>query len=265
MSDGTGPEARSVRVTMIRCATLLIEWGDFRVLTDPWFSMRLWVIPCLRRPGLGVEALPPVDAVVVSHLHPDHWDAAAVARLRPAPRVVLFPPGGLARAGRGAAGWRELAPWNDVLVGEVRVFAVPGPHTGPGPEEVNYVLDFPGFGRVFFGGDARYDAGVLHEVARRFAPFRVAMLPVSGTLVLGRRTVMGPREAEAAADLLRADFVVPIHEGGVWLSLPPLSLHPGRSRDVQQRFERRGEGRRVRVLAEGESWTCPEAASEGGR
>ncbi len=261
MNDGTPGLQRPFRVTMIRCATLLIEWGDFRVLTDPWFSMRLWVIPCLRRPGIAVEALPPVDAVLVSHLHPDHWDAAAVARLRPPPRAVVFPPGGLARAGKGGPGWTELPAWDDVLVGDVRVFAVPGPHTGPGPEEVNYVLDFPGFGRVFFGGDARFDAGVLAEAAKS-APVRVAMLPVSGTRVLGRRTVMGPREAEAAADLLRAEFVIPIHEGGVWLSLPPLSLHPGRAADLRRRFERRGEPDRVRVLAEGESWTCPEAASD---
>lgn len=257
MSDEIRGGKRPFRVTMIRCATLLLEWGGFCVLTDPWFSMRLWVIPCRRRPGIAVEALPPVDAVLVSHLHPDHWDERAVARLRPAPRTVLFPPGGLARAGTAGPGWREVAPWTDTLVGEVRVFAVPGPHTGPGPDEVNYVLDFPGFGGVFFGGDARFERAVLGEVARRFAPVRVAMLPVSGTRVLGRRTVMSPREAEAAADLLRADVVIPIHEGGVWLSLPPLSLHPGRAQDLKDHFERRGEPDRVRVLAEGESWTWP--------
>lgn len=260
MNDRTRPGARRLRVTMIRCATLLLEWGDFRVLTDPWFSMRLWWIPCLRRPGIPVEALPPVDAVLVSHLHPDHWDAGAVARLRPSPRAVVFPPGGLARAGGGGPGWTELPPWNDVLVGEVRFFAVPGPHTGPGPNEINYVMDFSGFGRVFFGGDARFDRAVLGEVARRFAPVRLGMLPVGGTRVLGRRTVMSPAEAEAAADLLGAEVVIPIHEGGVWLSLPPLSLHPGRAADLRRRFERRGEPDRVRVLGEGEAWDWPEGS-----
>lgn len=255
MSDAPRDRPRHFRVTMVRCATLLLEWGDFRVLTDPWFSMRLWVIPCLRRPGVTVEALPPLDLIVVSHLHPDHFDARAVARLRPPPRTVLFPPGALARLGARGPGFAEVAPWTTVLEGKVEVTAVPGPHTGPEPAEVNYVLDFPGFGRVFFGGDARFDAGVMAETARRFAPVRLAMLPVSGTRVLGRRMVMSPGDAEAAADLLRAEVVIPIHEGGVWLSLPPLSLHPGRARDLKRRFERRGEAHRVRVLSEGESWT----------
>lgn len=255
MNDVGPTEARSLGVTMIRCATLLIEWGGFRILTDPWFSMRLWIIPCLRRPAVRVGSLPPIDAVLVSHLHPDHWDARAVARLRPPPKAVLFPPGALAKVRKTGPGWREVHPWTDMLFGDVRIFAVPGPHTGPGPAEVNYVVDFLGFGRVFFGGDARFDRAVLQEVSRRFAPCRLAMLPVSGTRVLGRRTVMSPEEAEAAADLLRAEVVIPIHEGGVWLSLPPLSLHPGRARDLKRRFERRGEPGRVVVLREGESWT----------
>lgn len=260
MNDRVRAAEPRLRVTMIRCATLLLEWGDFRVLTDPWFSMRLWVIPCLRKPGLRAEDLPRVDLVLVSHLHPDHWDAGAVARLRPPPGAVVFPPGGLARAGRGGPGWTELSPWNDRLVGEVRVVAVPGPHTGPGPEEINYVLDFPGFGRVFFGGDARFHRAVLGEVARRYAPVRLAMLPVSGTRVLGRRTVMSPADAEAAVDMLGAEVVIPIHEGGVWVSLPPLSLHPGRAADLKRRFEHRGEPGRVCVLGEGEAWNWAEGS-----
>jgi len=140
-------------------------------------------------------------------------------------------------------------------VGDVRVQAVPAEHTGPGPREVNYVVTFPDHGAVFFGGDARYDAGILARVHRRCGPMRLALLPVGGTRIFGRRTVMGPDDAERAADLLGAELVIPIHEGGIWLSVPPASLHPGRARHLARRMRRRGEPGRVVVLAEGESVT----------
>lgn len=246
--------AASVTVTMIRCSTVLLQCGGFNILTDPWFSMRLWLIPCLRRPGLRVEDLPPVDLVLVSHLHPDHFDWAAIRRMRPPPKHVLLPPGGLKSCGVSCPTLREVQLWRAEDFEKVLVVAVPGPHTGPGPGEVNYLLDIAGFGRVFFGGDAKVDVGVLSEVARLFAPIRLAMLPVGGTRIFGRKTVMGPRDAEIAALILQAQTIIPIHEGGIWLSLPPFSLHPGRATHLKELFERRGELQRVVVLREGESF-----------
>jgi len=238
---------------MIRCSTLLLRWRDLAVLTDPWFAMHLRGLPCLRRPGLAPEQLPPLDLLLVSHLHPDHFDQAAVSALRRPPRRALFPPGAFACLGGRRWGWQELAPWSAANIGAAEVVAVPGPHTLPGPEEVNYVLRLPGWGALFFGGDARFDREVLQEIGRRLGPFRLALLPVGGTRILGSQTVMGPRQALRAAELLGAERVVPIHEGGVWMSVPPLSLHPGRARQLARLFRRRGEAERVLLLREGES------------
>ena len=244
----------SLTVTMIRCSTLLLSCGPHRLLTDPWFAMHLRGLPCFRRPGLRTEELPPLDGLLVSHLHPDHFDRAAVDRLTPPPRAAVFPPGALDRLQVPAgADWRELPPWETTGIGPIGVTAVPGPHTQPGPEEVNFVVDFPDYGAVFFGGDARLAPDVLRRVKKGLAPIRVALLPVGGTRIFGRRTVMGPGDAERAADLLGAEQVVPIHEGGIWLSVPPASLHRGRARHLARAFARRGEAGRVVVLREGES------------
>ena len=253
MSDKPPPDAPDLRVTMVRCSTLLLEAAGGRILTDPWFAMHLHGLPCYRRPGLRAADLPPLDALLVSHLHPDHFDAAAVRRLKPPPATAFFPPGGLAKVHAPADGWRELAPGQQAGIGPITVTAVPGPHTLPGPDEVNFVLRIPVVGTVFFGGDARFDAVVLAEVGRTHGPFRLALLPVGGTRILGRRTVMGPADALAAADLLGAQTIVPIHEGGLWASVPPLSMHPGRASHLAQAAERRGEPARVVVLQEGES------------
>ncbi len=255
MSD-PGDRGAALTVTMVRCSTLLLRGAGVSLLTDPWFGRHLRGLPCLRRPGLRPAEIPPLDALVVSHMHPDHFDARAVQRLLPAPRAGFFPPGAFARLRHPPApGWHELAPWRTARVGDVEILAVPARHTGPGPDEVNHVLRFPGFGAVFFGGDARFDADILAEVRRRCGAMRLALLPVGGTRIFGRRTVMGPDDAERAADLLEATTVVPIHEGGIWLSVPPVSLHPGRARHLLDRMQRRGQADRVAVLAEGESVT----------
>ena len=68
------------KVTMIRCSTLLLEWGEVRFLTDPWFGMVMRILPVWRKPGIAAEDLPPLDALLVSHLHADHWDEAAIDR-----------------------------------------------------------------------------------------------------------------------------------------------------------------------------------------
>jgi L-ascorbate metabolism protein UlaG (beta-lactamase superfamily) len=241
---------------MIRCATLLLEWGGVRLLTDPWFAGHLRGLPCFRSPGLTEAQVGRVDAVLVSHLHPDHFDRRALERLRPPPPLVLLPPGARGRLGRA---WPpshvELAPWQARTIGSVTVTAVPARHTGPGPDEVNHVLDLPGWGRVYFGGDARLDRDLFVTIAARFAPIRLALLPVGGTRILGKRTVMAPADAWEAARTLQAEAVVPIHEGGLWLSVPPLSLHPGRARHLARLAEQAGSGPRVVVLAEGESTT----------
>jgi len=238
---------------MIRCSTLLLQWGGQAVLTDPWFGMHVRGLPCLQRPGVRIADLPSIDAALVSHLHPDHFSRKALRDLAPA--MVLVPPGTSAKLRGQQPRWHELNPGDSVTVGDVAISAVRGPHTLPGPEEINFVLTYPGLGNVFFGGDARLDGQVLRHARERHGPFRLALLPVGGTRICGRRTVMSPRDAADAADLLDAQTVVPIHEGGIWVSVPPLSLHPGRARHLVQIFERRGQPRRAVVLKPGESYT----------
>ena len=240
-----------LRVTMVRCSTLLLQWRGRARLTDPWFGMRVWAMPCLQRPGLCPGDLPRLDAALVSHLHPDHFDRRALGEL--APPQVLVPAGSAAAMGGSLEpGWRELSPGDEAEVAGIPVHAVRGPHTRPGPEEINFVLQLPNLGPVFFGGDARLDQDVLREVHDRFGSFRLAMLPVGGSRILGRRTVMSPRDAVVAADLLQAREVIPIHEGGIWLSAPPLSYHPGRARRFAELMRGKWQAGRAAVLQPGE-------------
>ncbi len=71
-----------ITITFVGNATTLIRSGDITVLTDPNFlhrGQRAYlghglVSKCRKEPASSADQLPPIDAVVLSHLHGDHWD-----------------------------------------------------------------------------------------------------------------------------------------------------------------------------------------------
>ncbi len=76
-------------VFFIGTATTLISHGGFTILTDPNFlhagdHAHLGYGLTSRRktnPALEIEALPPLDLCVLSHMHGDHWDRIAEEKL----------------------------------------------------------------------------------------------------------------------------------------------------------------------------------------
>ncbi|MGE3774858.1 MAG: MBL fold metallo-hydrolase [Gammaproteobacteria bacterium] len=82
-----------MQLRQVRNATLLIDYAGKRFLTDPWFAPK-GAIPGfegtpnshLRNPTvdlpLPIGELTDVDAVILTHAHPDHWDDTAAAALR---------------------------------------------------------------------------------------------------------------------------------------------------------------------------------------
>lgn len=232
----------SVRITYLRASMLLIEMGGAAILTDPWYRRHLRGLPCYYSPPMSIASLPPVDLVLVSHLHPDHFDTRALRSIASERTALAGPPGTRRRAtGIRCADVIEMSWWEERRFGPIRVRATESRHSG---YECNYFLSEhePRSGggiSVFFGGDSRFSTA-FGAMAAKGLRSDVALLPVGGTRVLGRRIVMDPADACRAAEILGARFVIPIHEGGTWMSVPPLSLHPGRGRDLQHIAESRG-------------------------
>lgn len=79
--------AESASVQFIGTATTLIRYGDLCILTEPNFlhqGERAYLgygltARRLTEPALGVAELPPLDGIVLSHLHGDHWIAGLSA------------------------------------------------------------------------------------------------------------------------------------------------------------------------------------------
>ena len=79
------------------------------------------------------------------------------------------------------------------------------------------------------------------------------MLPVGGTLIFGTRTTMDPGDAVRAAEVLKPRVVIPIHEGGEWMPVPPASWHPGRGRHFVEALKWSTSPSEACLLAPGKS------------
>jgi L-ascorbate metabolism protein UlaG (beta-lactamase superfamily) len=191
---------------------VLIEVGGVRLLTDPLLRDR---VGHLRRqsatPAPG--AAEGIHAVLVSHLHLDHLDAASMRRL-PRDVAVIAPTGAGALLRRlGFARTTELRAGEQVEIEGVTVAAVPAVHDGrrhplaPLAEAIGFVVT--GGHRVYFAGDTDLFDG-MEQLA---GTLDAALLPVWGwgpSLGPGH---MDPEGAARAAARLRPRVAVPIHWG----------------------------------------------------
>jgi L-ascorbate metabolism protein UlaG (beta-lactamase superfamily) len=242
------------RLTWVGHATVLLELGGRRLLTDPLLRSR--VGPLIRAgeaPDLTVAD--GLDAVLVSHLHYDHLDARSLRRIDDTTPVIGPHGAGPTLRGLGFANVTELAVGETADAGGIAVRAVRTDHGGqrrpfgPRAEAIGFVVgrDRP----VYFAGDTGLFGGMAD-----LGPIDVALLPVAGwgpTLGPGH---LGPREAAVALTRLRPRRAVPIH----WGTLYPLGLRFRRDRvlaEPARAFARHAAelapSVEVRVLAAGET------------
>ena len=212
-------------------ATALLGVGSFRVLTDPNFLHRgqraylgygLWT-KRLTQPALQPTQLPPLDAIVLSHLHGDHWDRYATRYLDPTTPVVTTPAAAERLTQRGFEATVDLRPWqvHEFRRGEetLRVTAVPGVH-GPGPlarllpPVMGSVLEHVRDGEVGWRGYISGDTlrrPFLAEVLERCGPLDVVIPHLGGTKALGVTVTMDGRQGADLVEMLKPPMTVPVH------------------------------------------------------
>jgi L-ascorbate metabolism protein UlaG (beta-lactamase superfamily) len=206
LKGSTGQTPGAFSVTRIAHASVLLDFGNATVLTDPWFSEKIHFHhgePL----GISLEQLPRLTAVVASHEHYDHFDIKTFAAY-PDKAVPFFVGPNMVDAAR-AAGFtnvRELRPWESATVGPLTITAAPAAHKVP---EVTFVIQANG-STVYFGADTRL-IPELNELPRHFPTVQLALLAVNGLSVMGEQVVMNAEQAAEFARRLGAEVAVPIH------------------------------------------------------
>lgn len=203
-------------------ATALVQIDDKVILTDPVFASTVGQLSKrLVEPGIDPENLPPIDAVLISHMHFDHLSLGSLDTIEKKIRMILMPPGGVTYLTDFSFPVLELQTWQAWEKDGLRVTAVPVDHSGwrygldyawMEHAFTGYVVEYHGM-KVYFGGDTAYDQKLFVETAQHFSGIDVALLPIGPVKPhdFMRTMHMDPAEAVQAFFDLGAKRMVPIH------------------------------------------------------
>lgn len=239
-------------VTWIGHASFLIQFTDLNVLIDPNFANWLFLLKRIKRCGLRLEHLPPIDLVLLTHAHFDHFHKPSLRRL-PHPKIAVMPWGmGELAHDLGFSRIVELDWWESFSHGGWRVTLTPCKHWGARVLRDNH-RGYGGFvlehqkRSLYHAGDSAYFEG-FKDIGNAFSP-ELALLPIGAYYPESFRNVhMGPDDALKVFKDLRSSWLVPMHYGAFRLAFEDLEEPP---RWLQALAEQEGLSSKLRILEEG--------------
>jgi L-ascorbate metabolism protein UlaG (beta-lactamase superfamily) len=217
-------------LTFIGTATTLLRLGSFTLLTDPNFLHRgqraylgkgLWS-KRLTEPACRPDGLPALDAVLLSHLHGDHFDRVARRELS-RDQPVLTTPDAARRLERWGFHAQGLATWETTTLSKgeesLTVESLPAVHARGVlgrllPPVMGSMLEHRTQGRVtrrvYVSGDT-LTGDHISAIARRHPEIDHAVVHLGGTRVLLHTVTMDADQGVDFVDRVRPRQVVPVH------------------------------------------------------
>jgi L-ascorbate metabolism protein UlaG (beta-lactamase superfamily) len=232
-------------VQFIGAATVLIRYQGLTILTDPNFLPRgarvhmgygTW---SKRRtdPGLDFNALPPIDLVILSHMHEDHFDELVREKLRRDLPIVTTPEASAQLEHFGFQQRYALRRWDSLTVRKggtrVRITALPARHGPRGatallPTVMGAMVEFDegetgAAYRIYISGDTvLFDA--IAEIPQRFPGIDLALLHLGGERLLGMiKATMDGEDGARMLEILGARRAIPLHTDDYGMYKSPLS------------------------------------------
>ncbi|MDQ3896613.1 MAG: MBL fold metallo-hydrolase [Actinomycetota bacterium] len=272
-----GPDLGAGELTFVGTATVLVRYGGFTFLTDPNFLHQGEYAKLgyglrskrLTEPAMSIADLPPLDFVVLSHHHGDHFDEVAAAELDKRVPILTTPHAARKLRSQGFLAPVELETWESQTVTRggtsVRVTAMPGKH-GPGPIDallppvMGSMLEFEGAGaafRMYITGDTLLHDR-LEEIPRRYPDVDLALLHLGGTRVLGVLVTMDASQGVKVVQLVRPRAAIPIHYHDYTVFKEPLAA-------FKEAVTTAGLSTTVRYVGHGETYQLSPSRADDGR
>jgi L-ascorbate metabolism protein UlaG (beta-lactamase superfamily) len=223
---------RGLNAAWLGHSTVLLMLDGFTILTDPVFSTRVglnfgpFTIGIKRLVDIATPMLdlPPIDLILLSHAHMDHFDLPSLRDLenKRTHVVTADSTSDLLRPKRYAQ-VHELR-WNrHVRIGPAVITAFEVAHWGARMRSdlyrgYNAYLLEVGALRIIFGGDTAYTDSF--KQLRSSRPVHLAIMPV-GAYDPWIRMHCNPEQAWAMANHAGAEYVLPVHHQTFQLSREP--------------------------------------------
>src|SRR5215472_7352029 len=213
-------------------STVLLKIDGTTILTDPIFGRKVGIrlgpatlgIQRLIEPALAIDELPPIDVILLSHAHMDHFDIRSLRRLESRGTTVVTAAGtsDLLRVGHYAR-VQELA-WNqNAIAGRLTIRAFAVNHWGARMRTDThrgyngYTID-AGRRRILFGGDTAFTDSF--RALKNRHPYEVAITPV-GAYNPWIHYHCTPEQAWRMATDAGFEFFLPVHHQTLLLSREP--------------------------------------------
>jgi L-ascorbate metabolism protein UlaG (beta-lactamase superfamily) len=267
-ATGGTPDLAHGSILFVGTATVILRYAGFTILTDPNFLHRGDHVHIgygltskrLTEPALAFENLPPIDLMLLSHLHEDHFDRLVADRLARTTTIVTTPQAAEALGRKGFTSMHPLDTWQSLRVNKgnaaLAITATPAKH-GPGllqrllPQTMGSMLEFSvGAGRpllrLYQSGDTLlHDA--LREIPVRYPEVDLALIHLGGTRVGGILLTMDATQGVEAVRLIGATTAIPLHYNDYTVFRSPLE-------DFQRAVTAAGLEGRVAYLRYGDTY-----------
>lgn len=221
-----------VRITWFGHSTLLVEIEGKNILLDPIFGQYAAPHPWLGRKRynsempISIEALPHLDAIIISHDHYDHLDYASIKELKDKTDHFFVPLGvdnHLERWGIEESKISKMDWWQEQSFKDLKIAFTPSRHmSGRGLTDQSatlwgsWVLEGK-TKKIFFSGDGGYGKH-FKEIGAKYGEFDIALLECGQYNKLWANVHMMPEQTVMAGKDVNAQLIVPIHWGSFTLA-----------------------------------------------
>ncbi|WP_235623103.1 MULTISPECIES: MBL fold metallo-hydrolase [unclassified Tolypothrix] len=267
-TDSNKADIETGEILFIGTATVLLRYAGFTILTDPNFLHKgehvhlHYGIRSARKtnPAIEMTELPPLDLIVLSHMHEDHFDRVVEQKLDKNLPIITTPHAANKLKQKGFKATQALETWESLTVtkgnNSLRISAMPGRH-GPGainallPPVMGSMLEFQNstketLYRLYITGDTLlYEE--LKEIPQKYPDIDLALLHLGGTKIFGILLTMDAMQGVQAIKIIAPQTAIPIHYNDYTVFKSPLE-------DFMQAVTAAGLETQVRYLNHGETY-----------
>ncbi len=267
-NPSSSPNLNTGSIFFIGNATVLIRYAGFTILTDPTFIHMHEKVHLgyglsttrLTNPAIDIKDLPPLDFVILSHFHGDHFDQVAIRELDKSLPIITTPHGADELKAHGFNSPEKLETWESIFYvkGDIhlKITSTPGRH-GPLPVSVylpqvmGSVLDFQTkqgrhLFRIYITGDTMvFDD--IKDIPKRYPNIDLALIHLGGTMIMGIMVTMDSKEGLKMFKIIDPKKAIPIHYNDYDVFESPLE-------DFQRKVKEDGIEDRICYLSHGESY-----------